>query len=544
MTVKGYVEALTTPIPQSAPLRGREHEMVQNRAGGYVFAADEWTHLDRFLVLGSSAGTYYAQEREHTVQATDNLRACIQQDPLRVVQRTIDVSQAGRAPRNLPAIVALALTCKTAPTPEARHTAYEALPQVCRTASDLFTWVELIQSVGGGGGWSAGVRRAVAAWYQARSERGTLALQLVKYRERNGFSHRDLLRLAHPIPRTAEENALYHWAARSDLSRSPAHYHAFPPSLLPPLIEAFEQAQRAATPAETAQLILQHRLPREAVRPEHLTGAEVWAALLQDMPVGAMVRNLGNLSKNGVVAPFSTGTAQVLQVLGDTERLRSARIHPMALLLAQRTYASGHGLRGHGTWTPVPQVVDALDAAFYAAMANVAPTGKRHLVAVDVSGSMGMSQISGYPLQPREAAAAMALITCRVEPHWYAIGFDTQAQELRISPSMRLSDAIAAVPDGGGTDCAVPIEWLGRQKLHVDVVSLYTDGETWAGHEHPQVAMEAYRKAFVPDCRYIQQAFTATAGSLADPHDRLALDIVGLDASAANLQRSFAAGEW
>ena len=63
-------------------------------------------------------------------------------------------------------------------------------------------------------------------------------------------------------------------------------------------------------------------------------------------------------------------------------------MHPIAVLAALRTYASGRGVRGRGEWNPVREVVDALDAAFYAAFGNVEPTGKRLLLALDVSGSM------------------------------------------------------------------------------------------------------------------------------------------------------------
>jgi 60 kDa SS-A/Ro ribonucleoprotein len=45
-------------------------------------------------------------------------------------------------------------------------------------------------------------------------------------------------------------------------------------------------------------------------------------------------------------------------------------------------------VRGRHAWTPAPQVVDALDAAFYAALGNVEPTGRRFLLALGVSGSM------------------------------------------------------------------------------------------------------------------------------------------------------------
>ena len=144
----------------------------------------------------------------------------------------------------------------------------------------------------------------------------------------------------------------------------------------------------------------------------------MWEALLEtDMPMTALIRNLATLTRVGLLAPGSEATRHVVAQLGDAERLRAARIHPIAVLAALKTYAQGKGERGKATWEPVPQVVDALDAAFYASFGNVEPTGKRWLLALDVSGSMGGGMVAGVPgLTPRVASAAMALITAATEP--------------------------------------------------------------------------------------------------------------------------------
>ena len=44
--------------PQTRPIPGETQ--VPNSAGGFVYALDPWARLDRFLVLGSESGTYYA----------------------------------------------------------------------------------------------------------------------------------------------------------------------------------------------------------------------------------------------------------------------------------------------------------------------------------------------------------------------------------------------------------------------------------------------------------------------------------------------------
>ena len=69
--------------------------------------------------------------------------------------------------------------------------------------------------------------------------------------------------------------------------------------------------------------------------------------------------------------------------------LKSARVHPFSLLLALNIYTAGKGDKGSLSWSPVPAICSALDAAFYLSFKFVEATGKRFLLALDVSGSMG-----------------------------------------------------------------------------------------------------------------------------------------------------------
>ena len=45
------------PAPQSEPLDERQ---VPNSAGGHAYPVDDMTRLQRFLILGSEGGSYYA----------------------------------------------------------------------------------------------------------------------------------------------------------------------------------------------------------------------------------------------------------------------------------------------------------------------------------------------------------------------------------------------------------------------------------------------------------------------------------------------------
>ena len=93
--------------PQSEPIANENQ--VANSAGGYVYAVDDWKRLDRFLILGSGGGSYYATARKLTRENAEAVLRCIAEDGVRVARRIIEISETARAPKNDPAIFALAL---------------------------------------------------------------------------------------------------------------------------------------------------------------------------------------------------------------------------------------------------------------------------------------------------------------------------------------------------------------------------------------------------------------------------------------------------
>jgi 60 kDa SS-A/Ro ribonucleoprotein len=266
---------------------------------------------------------------------------------------------------------------------------------------------------------------------------------------------------------------------------------------------------------------------------------------MRTFQVTYLIRNLATLTRVGLLVPGSEATERVLAHLGDRERLRSARVHPIAVLAALKTYAQGHGVRGRGTWDPVPSVIDALDAAFYATFQNVEPTGKRWLLALDVSGSMGMGTVAGVPgLTPRDASGAMALVTAATERHYSVFGFSTTFMPLAISPRQRLDDVTRTISNlpFAGTDCALPMVYALEQKLKVDVFVVYTDSETWYGKIHPAQALRRYRERMGIPAKLIVVSMVANPFSIADPEDAGMLDVVGFDTASPAVMADFARG--
>src|ERR1051326_6602792 len=519
--------------PQSQPIPGSNQ--VCNSGGGYSWSVDDWTRLDRFLILGAEGGTYYITESDLVKQNPDALVRCIKKDG--------------------PAIFALALVV-THGDPQAKAHAFANMNKVCRIGTHLFHFAEYVNAMRG---WGRGLRNAVGHWYTDRGA-DDLALQAVKYQQRDGWSHSDLLRLAHPKAPSAQHDAVFRWMLNGEDSLGErevkrkvrgedrvAKYGAT--GALPKLVEAFERAKRSKSVIEVVKLIDEFDLPREAIPTQWLNEVRVWGALLERMPMTAMIRNLGKMTTLGLLAPCTDAKRLIVQKLRDETAVKRARIHTLAGLVAQKSYAQGHGDKGALKWAAVRGVIDAVDEAFYATFQNVEPCNKPVLLALDVSGSMAQSFIAGSCISAREGSAAMALITAAREPECEIIAFSAPSRggyggmhgggepgitRVTISPRMRLAEVIKhieAIPMGG-TDCALPMLWAARNKLNVSGFITYTDSETWAGNIHPSQALRQYRNEFVRDAKAVVVGMTSNGFTIADPNDRGMLDVVGFDTSA------------
>ena len=523
-----------TKTPQNRPIPNSNQ--VPNSAGGFSFKLNDWARLDRFLILGSEGGTYYIRPRPLTAENAEAVIRCIDSNGLKVIERAVAVSEGGRAPKNDPALFVLAL-CASVGDNDVRRAALEALPRVARTGTHLFHFMAFCDNMRG---WGRGLRRGVANWYNTMPA-GKLAYQSVKYQSRDGWSHRDALRLAHPHAATDAHNAIYQWITKG-WDEAPA-LDAIDADLR--LIWAFEQAKSAHKTSTIVNLIVDHKLPWEAIPTQFLADPKVWDAMLPNMPMTAMIRNLARMTANGLLRPLSPQARTVTERLRDAQRLQKARIHPVQVLAALLTYQSGRGVRGSLTWEPIVSIVDALNDAFYASFGNVTSTNKRMLLGLDVSGSMAGGTIANVPgLSPRVASAAMALITAATEPSHTFMAFESSFVPINISPRQRLDDVVRHVSGRpfGGTDCALPMLYAMKQRLPVDAFVVYTDSETWHGKIHPVQALNQYRDKMGIAAKLIVVGMVSNGFSIADPNDAGMLDVVGFDTATPNVMAEFMMG--
>lgn len=516
---------INSPTPQN---RSAAPGQVKNSAGGYVYRLAPADALERFLILGTEGGTYYASEKDLTKQGMALVASCVQtlsaSDYFAIVERAAKV-----APKRTYALWAISEALVSGDD-EYKARVPHAVKECVFTGTDLF---ELASYVRGRRGWGPTVRKAFDA-ILAELDEDKLALWAVKYRDRHGFTWRDMLRLQHTKADTPRRDAVFSFMTGKSESTG---------SLV---IDGYQKVQTATDENEIISIVESYGLPWEALTDEQRTDA-VWKACLPNIGNQAVLRNLASFTRRGMNEDIVFSKRVV-------ERLQNAfNLHPIKILDALRTYQSGGavGVSRGGTYTPHMRWAEALDDALEASFTGgVNVTGKRVLVGLDVSGSMGSLASGSRVLTCRDVGAALSLAFVRNEEQVGVFGFtstggrysrDTGFTPLPFNRRTSFDDAVRTVTGipFGGTDCAIPMEYARSAKIKVDTFIVITDNETWAGRIHPMEALRAYRRESGIDAQLIVIGLTATRFSIADPADRGTLDIAGFSSDLPTIVEKF-----
>lgn len=496
--------------------------MVKNNAGGYVFKVTDQQQLERFLLCGTLGGTYYVSEQKLTVDNASQIVDMIKADGVKVLNTTKQFSDEQRILKQDTAIFVLALAL-TYGNEVTKKLGYTLIKDICKTSTHLFNFVNEINNLRG---WSAGLRKGVANWYLSKSP-GQLGYQITKYRQRNGMTHRDVLRLSHPATKHEELNNVFKYIVGKPTSEAVG---------MPEIIRGYQNAQDLEG-KELAAHIRQFKLTWEMVDTEKLNNPAVLDALLENMPVMALMRNLNRFAYNNMTDGMTDTTVNIIKKLTNKELVEKSGVHPVFILNALNTYNKGKGDKGAKVWSPNPRICDAMEQAFTNSFGNVVSSDKRMLVSVDISGSMS-EPAAGTQLSCKEVGALMSALTIKTQPLSELFHFDTKGYLPNIGASMSYREILKATPNGGGTDCSLPFQYALHYKRFYDVITIYTDSETYAGRGHGQTFLEQYRKEINPNVKVIEVAMASNPYGTLDEHKNV-LRIVGYDANIPELINNF-----
>lgn len=496
----------TLAVPPTQRERA-DHTQVVNNAGGYVYELSPEKALERFLILGTEGGTFYANERKLTQDAMRLVTQCVADMEPDVYFGLVE-SCAPNARKRTYALWAISEALVSG-SPEMKARVPHAVKAVVQTGTDLF---ELASYVRGRRGWGPTVQAAFDA-ILAELPEDKLALWAVKYRDRNGYTWRDLLRLQHTKANTEERDEIFKFMTKGEA------LDVFP------VITGYRKAKGVTDEAKIIEIVNEYRLPWEALADEQRTD-QVWKACLPNIGDTAVLRNCASFTRRGLDQDLT-----VRQAVAD-RIARSSKLHPVQTLEALRTYQSGGsvGRSKGGTYRPNPRWTEAMEDALERSFTEgVTKTGQRIMMAMDISGSMDWPFAGSAVLTQREIAAAIALGYVKAEDNACVFAFGTQFTHLPWSRKTSFAEAIDSTRRLGmqGTDCSLPMLVAQHEKINIDTFVVITDNETWAGKVQPMQALRNYRQSSGIFAKLAVVGLSATKFTIADPRDPATMDFAG-----------------
>lgn len=383
----------------------------------------EW---NRYLALGDAKGRLSAELPVPPPEDVAFAGETLARDGASFVENALSTLARGATARPQAPRLALAwAACEG--DDSARHAALDALPAACPRSEDLFAFVTYYHARRG---WGRGLRRAVERWYQREAD---VAREVARCPGDGHWTHRDLLRLAHPTPQSPAQEALFRYITTGEVSGRL------------PLLEQLEDLRRADRAVTAATLIAQAAAPFDLVPSALRRAPEVLEAALEIADwteVPALVRHL---PPDGLDHP---GLRRIA-----AERLAAL---PPAEWLAAR---------------PVAMTLDAFETAF--PQGKRRPLGVRAMLACEVSEAM-TAPFTKTSITGREVAAGVTLAWLASEPEVWPVALDGErVRELPLTSRMRLADAGHFLEEGtSGSEpvsVAQAIDYARRMRMEVDL---------------------------------------------------------------------------
>ena len=215
--------AVRIKIPQTIGLPGQ----IANNAGGYSFALPLEQEWMRYLIIGSKSenGSFYQSGGAIATTISKCIMAAVSSSATceHLIRDIVDISVNARAPKQEMTMMSLAAAIVFPADNICKKNALEAIGKVCRIPTHLFMLIQYIRDLSQdkatpGKGFGKGVRRALTEYYTSRGGL-ELAVLVTKYKNREGWTHEDLISLLHINPAEMKDDGgrlVLEWIMKKD----------------------------------------------------------------------------------------------------------------------------------------------------------------------------------------------------------------------------------------------------------------------------------------------------------------------------------------
>jgi len=367
--------------------------------------------------------------------------------------------------------------------------------QVIRIPSDLADFLTILESTGRGQGGRA-VKRAVSSFLNRVSE-----YWAIKYNGRGrGFNLADAIATSHPKPKDEKQQAIFQYLLGREANMT-----------LIPQVAAFEKLKSARSEAEKVDAIKEGRLPHEIVTGVGGLTQAVWDAVLKEMPIFALLRNLNTLSRADVL---DANRQFITEKFANKEVLGKSKILPFRFAKAFKEVSE-------------PWVRDCMRSATELTFDNLPDLNGRTLIALDISGSM-----SGDYLETGSVFAFAMYKKTKGNSLFYL--FNTHAMDAAPSLHDSILTQASRVSARGGTNTGSPISKLLDDGERVDNIIIITDEQQNTGSPfYTQLA--EYRRKVNKDTKAFVVDISPYKGAMVPKSDKNTFYIYGWSDTVLNL---------
>ncbi len=454
---------------------------IKNRDGYFGFQRPLEEQYLQTLLTNTLRNTFYADKNDLFQEAEFIHEQMLQKDAEFVAKALPFARQKGCM--RLQPVYGLAKLAQTH-----KELFKEIFSKVILIPSDLQDFMTILEGSGHGQGGRA-VKNTVAKWLnQNLSEYWS-----IKYNGKGrGFSLADIIQTTHPVPGSEQTGKLFKYLISGECGFQDGK------------IYAYEQLKKAQTSVEQIRWIKEGQLPHEVVTGVcnmSRTGAsELWNALVPEMPVFALIRNLNALDRAGVL---DTNRSLIEKKLTDGDILRKSKILPFRFLNAFNA-------------TPKAWVKDALRQAVELTFASLPEIPGKTAVFLDSSGSM-----SGEYLRIGSVfALALFKKTKGNGVFWL---FDTAVHDPKASLHDSILTQAERITAQGGTDTGAPVRAL---RNRVDNIIIITDEQQNSGSPFYKELVN-YRKKYNANARAFVIDLAPYRSGMVPPADDLSHYIYG-----------------
>ncbi|GAB6023400.1 60 kDa SS-A/Ro ribonucleoprotein [Chamberlinius hualienensis] len=401
---------------------------------------------------------------------------------------------------------------------ETKKAAFEAFPVICPTAKDLLSYINLTQQLARRStGWGRAQRKAVSKWYNEKSAKD-LVTTCFTYTSSRGWTHRDIVRLAHVKPTNKATAAVLIYMKKGLDAMLKDFENDVEAADVVSYIKAIHSLHHTTDEKEAAYLIERHGLQLEMIQSTMRKSPEIWRTLIPLLPLQKVLLHLRRFAQIGFLNPNSIVYSSILDQLKDHSKLPTSNLHPVDVFLALKKYEDlGKNVSTRNPPTTanfrLPKrrlntaVVDALHNMFTASLQKcVKPLNKKLLVTVDVRNPMVHSKVHGCPqLTPALASAIVILSLLNADDDVTVTAFSSHDLKiLDLSKDMSLLEIAKRMRETpmGPVNCLKPLQWAKQHNKPFDAFIVLTDNQVKPSDLRLGETLAQYRAALnLPNSR-------------------------------------------